>query len=174
VLSKDDITATLFSERLSITAFLATVTRNYHLAEDVYQDVCVKAIGRDELFESKSHLLNWIRLAGRNRAIDLLRARDGQYEGLSEKILESLSAIWNDRLQSQGHDRRSALERCFERLTENNRQLVRMRYFEGRSGAEVAEILGRKLETVYQALARIHKSLGECVLNELARLEHQP
>ncbi len=52
MLSKEDITANLIAERLSITAFLATVTRNYHLAEDVYQDVCVKAIGANEVFEA--------------------------------------------------------------------------------------------------------------------------
>ncbi len=163
MLSKEDITATLFQERLSITAFLTTVTRNYHLAEDIYQDVCVKALSQENPFESKTHLLNWIRLAGRHRAIDILKSRDGQYEGLSERVLDSLSAIWNDRSQFTALDRQAYLERCMESLTDNNRQLLRLRYFEGRSGTEVAELLGRKLETVYQALARIHKTLGECI-----------
>jgi RNA polymerase sigma-70 factor, ECF subfamily len=163
VLSKEDIAATLFQERLSITAFLATVTRNYHLAEDIYQDVCVKAISQENPFETKSHLLNWVRLAGRHRAIDILKSRDGHYEGLSESVLDSLSAIWNERDQLNTVDRQAYLERCIESLTENNRQILRLRYFEGRSGAEVAKLLGRKLETVYQSLARIHKTLGECI-----------
>ena len=28
---------------------------------------------------------------------------------------------------------------------------------------KVAEVLGRKVETVYKALSRIHSTLGECV-----------
>ena len=54
------------------------------------------------------------------------------------------------------------------RLTPNNREIVRLRYFEGRAGAQVAEAMGRKLETVYQALARIHRTLADCVRQRLA------
>jgi hypothetical protein len=31
----------------------------------------------------------------------------------------------------------------------------------------VATIMGRKIETVYQALARLHKTLGDCIRNRL-------
>jgi RNA polymerase sigma-70 factor (ECF subfamily) len=161
----------LLSDRLPLTAFLATVTRNYHLAEDVFQDVCVKAIGHNGQFESATHLLQWARMAGRNRAIDLFRVRDGKYEGLSEELLESLSAVWPNRQVGVGLERKVALEQCLESLTPNNRELLRLRYFQGLSGIEVAQTLGRKLETVYQALARIHKLLSECVQRKLLAME---
>ncbi|MBM3969075.1 MAG: sigma-70 family RNA polymerase sigma factor [Planctomycetes bacterium] len=170
MLAKEEITAVLLSDRLPLMAFIATVTRNYHLAEDVFQDVCVKAMGRDAEFESAKHLLNWARLTGRNRAIDLLRVRDGKYEGLSEGLLDSLAIVWPDR-QGGGRERQVALEHCLESLTPNNRELLRLRYFEGRSGIAVAQALGRKLETVYQALARIHKSLAQCIQQRLLTLE---
>jgi hypothetical protein len=35
----------------------------------------------------------------------------------------------------------------------------------------VAAIMGRKIETVYQALARLHKALGDCIR---ARLQTEP
>lgn len=171
MLSKEDITAILLSDRLPLTAFIATVTRNYHLAEDVFQDVCMKAMGREADFESAAHLLNWARLAGRNRAIDLLRVRDGKYEGLSEELLESLAIFWPDLQPGGGRERQTALEHCLELLTPNNRELLRLRYFQGRSGSDVAQALGRKLETVYQALARIHKSLAQCIQQRLLTLE---
>jgi len=56
-----------------------------------------------------------------------------------------------------------ALGYCFEQVTPNNRELLRLRYFEQRNCTDVAAIKGRKIETVYQALARLHKTLGECV-----------
>ena len=163
MLSNQDITATVLRERPSLVAYLATITRNYHLAEDVYQDVCVKAMGRADEFESIAHLLNWARLTGRNRAIDLLRSRDGKYEGLSEQVLEARASVWSDTQAQHVAERQDALAKCLDELTSNNREIVRLRYFEGRSGSEVANLLNRKLETVYQALARIHKLLGECV-----------
>jgi RNA polymerase sigma-70 factor (ECF subfamily) len=171
MLSREDTTAILLGERLPLTAFIASVTRNYHLAEDVFQDVCVKAIGREEPFESVQHLLNWARLAGRNRAIDQLRVRDGKYEGLSQELLESLSAVWPESQSGHIRERQLALEHCLGAITSNNRELLRLRYYEGRSGIEVAQTLNRKLETVYQALARIHKTLAQCIQQRLLTLE---
>lgn len=161
MLSGENIAAILLSERFALTAFVATITRDYHLAEDVFQEVCVKAVGRSEEFESAQHVINWARMAGRNRAVDLLRARDGRYEGLSEEMLDALALEWPDK--SHADTLQEALGHCLKLITPNNHEMLRLRYFERRSGAETADIMGRKLETIYQALARIHKTLGDCV-----------
>ncbi len=168
MLSPEDITATLLRERLALTAFIATVTRDFHLAEDIYQDVCVKAVGKHGEFESPLHVLNWARVAGRHRAIDVLRTRDGKTVGLSEEMLAALEPVWPAGEAAQGSAALEALQACMNRLTPNNREIIRLRYFEGRTGAGVAGAMGRKLETVYQALARIHKTLGDCVRQRLA------
>lgn len=165
MLSGEDIAATLLDERLPLTAYIASVTRDFHLAEDVFQEICVRAVGRAGEFESVRHALNWARVAGRNRAVDVLRARDGRYEGLSEEMLATLAEEWPG--EEPAKAMHEALACCLEQLTPYNRDLLRLRYFERRSGADVAALLGRKLETVYQALARIHKALGDCVRNRL-------
>ena len=168
MLPPDQITAALLRERLALTAYIATVTRDFHLAEDIYQDVCVKAVGKGGDFESPAHLLNWARVAGRHRAIDVLRTRDGKVIGLSEEVLAALEPVWPEGEAAQNSTGIEALRQCLDRLTPNNKEIVRLRYFEGRPGQQVADALGRKLETVYQALARIHKTLAECVRQRLA------
>jgi RNA polymerase sigma-70 factor (ECF subfamily) len=159
------ITATLLAERLPLTAFFASVTRDFHLAEDVFQEVCVKAVARANLFETKAHLMNWARLTGKNRAIDILRARDGRCIALSDEMLALLAEEWPD--QSKIHAMQEALDQCIMQMTANNRELLRLRYFERRNCNDVAAIMGRKIETVYQALARLHKALGECIRTRL-------
>jgi RNA polymerase sigma-70 factor (ECF subfamily) len=161
MLQPETLTATLLAERLPLTAFFASVTRDFHLAEDVFQEVCVKAVARTETFQTTAHLVNWARLAGKNRAIDILRARDGRYIGLSDEMLAMLAAEWPERNTTDA--RREALEQCLTQITHNNRELLRLRYFEQRNCGEVAAIMGRKIETVYQALARLHKTLGDCI-----------
>lgn len=168
MLPPDQITAVLLRERLALTAYIATVTRDFHLAEDIFQDVCVKAVGKGGDFESPAHLLNWARVAGRHRAIDVLRTRDGKVIGLSEEMLAALEPVWPEGDAAQGGANVDALRVCLDRLTPNSKEIVRLRYFEGRAGQQVADALGRKLETIYQALARIHKTLGECVRQRLA------
>src|SRR5688572_7087479 len=158
MLPPEDITAALLRERLALTAFIATVTRDFHLAEDIFQEVCVKAVGKSADFESAQHVLNWARVAGRHRAIDVLRMRDGKIVGLSEEMLAALEPVWPEGEAAQGSAALEALRKCLDRLTPNNREIVRLRYFEGRAGSQVAEAMGRKIETIYQALARIHKT----------------
>jgi RNA polymerase sigma-70 factor, ECF subfamily len=159
--SPESTAAILLAERLPLTAFFACVTRDYHLAEDVFQEVCVKAVARAVTFDSPAHLMNWARLTGKNRAIDILRARDGRYVGLSDAMLACLAEEWPP--QTRADSMREALARCLTQITPNNRELLRLRYFERRNCADVAAIMGRKIETVYQALARLHKTLGDCI-----------
>ena len=168
MLSPEDITGTLLRERLALTAYISTVTRDFHLAEDIFQEVCVKAVGKGGEFETPQHVMNWARVAGRHKAIDVLRTRDGKIVGLSEEMLAALEPVWPEGEAAQGSPALDALRKCMERLTPNNQEIVRLRYFEGRAGAEVAEAMGRKLETVYQALARIHRTLADCVRQRLA------
>ncbi len=171
MLKSESIASFLLNQRLALTAYLATVTRNHHLAEDVFQDICVKAISHQQGFESHAHLLNWARLTGRNRAIDLLRTRDGKYEGLGSEVLDALSEVWPEQHSGHVNEQQEHLKACLQTLTSNNQEILRLRYLEGRSGADVAGILGRKLESVYQALARIHKSLRQCVRQKMAMVE---
>jgi RNA polymerase sigma-70 factor (ECF subfamily) len=161
MLSSESATANLLAARMPLTAFFASITRDFHLAEDVFQEVCVKAVARADTFETPAHLMNWARLTGKNRAIDILRARYGRYVGLSDEMLAMLADEWPE--QSRTDTMLEALSQCITQITPNNRELLRLRYFESRNCTNVAAIMGRKIETVYQALARLHKALGDCI-----------
>jgi RNA polymerase sigma-70 factor, ECF subfamily len=117
MLSQEQTTSLLLRNQLALTAFFASVVRSYHLAEDIFQEICIGALRKKEAFESDEHLLNWARLAGKNQAIDILRARNGKFEGLTSSA--------------------------------------------------ISELLNSKIATVYQAITRIHKALGECVQKKL-------
>lgn len=169
MLSREEATAILLEERLSLTGYVITVVRSFHLAEDIFQDICVKSLLHHDLFESRAQLLKWARVSCRNRAIDIIRSRDGRYRGLSEEVLDSLLEVWGDEDEDDIlKGTRDALAHCLNELTENNRRILQLRYFEGRSGIDVAQILGRKPMTVYQALARIHNMLEKCIQVRLA------
>jgi hypothetical protein len=99
--------------------------------------------------------------------IDLLRARDGRYVGLSEAMLATLAAEWSD--QSESDPMHEALRHCLGKITPNNRELLRLRDFERRSCPEVAAIMGKKIETVYQALTRLHRAPGDCLRHRMTQ-----
>ena len=167
MLNAQQITEHVLQERLALTASIYTVTRNYHLAEDVYQEIFVKAVALTDKFTSKAHLTNWFRVSARNRAIDIIRTREGRYVGLSEETLRALEDNWEKTENARREMLLTALERCMQALTPRSREIVRLRYFENRSGCEIADFMGRKVESAYQAIARSHKSLGDCMKQHL-------
>lgn len=167
MLSVEQITKCVMGARFSLISYGYSITRDYHAAEDVYQEICVKAVGRADQFESTAHLLNWFRLSARNRAIDFVRGRDGKYVGLSEEILSSLEVHWDPDASEWNRDTADALASCIQTLTPRSREILRMQYFENRSSREIAKFIEGKIESAYQAVARIHKSLRNCMRKRL-------
>jgi RNA polymerase sigma-70 factor (ECF subfamily) len=166
------ITQSILSSRLPLLAYIYSVTRDYHLAEDVYQELFVKAVGRADSFDSTDHMLKWFRVSARNRSIDLIRRTKGSYVGLSEETLEALEDEWLKHTKDLEAERSEALEKCLQSLTPRSRTIVKMQYFENRSSKEIAEFIGGKVESAYQAITRIHKALKDCIDRHM-RPNHQ-
>jgi RNA polymerase sigma-70 factor (ECF subfamily) len=64
-------------------------------------------------------------------------------------------------------DRRKALIGCLGKLRAQDRELIQSRYTPGENGKSVAVKLGRPINSVYQSLGRIRRSLFECVNRRL-------
>lgn len=166
-LTAEQTTESILEARMDLISCVYAVTRDFHLAEDVYQELFVKAVSQSSTFESTPHLLNWFRLSARNRAIDLIRKSKGQYTGLSENTLGLLERDWNLGQQSRDRESSEALVRCLESLTPRSQTIVKMQYFENRSSQEIADFIGGKVESAYQAVSRIHKALKNCMERQL-------
>ncbi len=165
-LTAEQVTKHHLSQQAALTAYAYCVSHDYHLAEDVFQDVCVKAVARCTEFESLDHLSNWFRASSRNRTISLMRSKEGRYVGLSPEMLAVIETEWSSK-PAATDPRSEALFNCLDRLPERSRRIMKMRYLEGQSGDVIAEFLGGKVESAYQAITRIHKALRECVQQQL-------
>jgi RNA polymerase sigma-70 factor (ECF subfamily) len=62
----------------------------------------------------------------------------------------------------------AALEGCFQKLPEDSRRMLIMRYAEERSSSAIAAALGSTAEAVRSALYRVRGALKECVASSLA------
>jgi RNA polymerase sigma-70 factor (ECF subfamily) len=165
-LTPEQVTKHLLRDQASLTAYAYSVTHNYHLAEDVFQDVCVKAVSRSENFESLEHLSNWFRTSARNHAITLIRSKEGRYVGLSPEMLATIEGEWA-KMNTAADNRSETLSGCLESLPAKSQKIMAMRYLENRSGEEIAEFMGTKAESAYQAITRIHNALRDCVQQRL-------
>lgn len=167
-LEHDHILRLLLSGRVILLAYIQSIVRDSHLAEDVLQEISVLAVRKRDEIVDETHFRAWIRRAARLESMNVLRRHHKLSTAMPEPVLEALEVHWDNRDEDWAADRIDALRQCVGRLTGNAQHLVRMRYHEGVSGIVLAERLGKPVNTIYVALSRIHRVLADCVARRLA------
>ena len=162
-LSEQDILRTLMKSRDRIGAAAWVVVRDAHAAEDIFQNVALKALTKEVRFEAEGAVLSWAFITARREGIDWLRRHRRELTGLDSEILDLLEQDWLGETVHRGEARTEALRACLKSLPEKSSRLLRLRYFEGNNCGEVATKLGTGLNAIYKRLSRLHRGLKECV-----------
>ena len=169
-LSQRDILQTLMRARDRIAAAAWLVVRDAHAAEDIFQNVALKAMEKEVDFESEGAVLSWAFITARREGIDWLRRHRRESAGLDQEILQLLQREWLYEPTDRGDARMHALRHCLDALPEKSKRLLRLRYFEQYSCAEVANNIGTEINAVYKRLSRLHRILASCVRVRLSEL----
>ncbi|MCX7007739.1 MAG: sigma-70 family RNA polymerase sigma factor [Kiritimatiellaeota bacterium] len=164
-LSHDEIMRVLFAARPRLGAAAFVIARDAQAAEDIFQNVALKALTKDATFEHEGALLSWATVSARREALDWLRRRKPEVPVLDHDVLDLLEAEGTAAPADTG--RVGALRDCLEKIPVDSRRLLELRYFEGRSCTEVAAAVGAGLDAVYQRLSRLHRQLRACVEQRL-------
>jgi RNA polymerase sigma-70 factor (ECF subfamily) len=162
-ISEQDILRTLMKSRDRIAAVAWVVVRDAHAAEDIFQNVALKALTKEVSFEAEGAVLSWAFITARREGIDWLRRHRKESTGLDPEILDLLEQEWLSETARSGEARMEALQVCLKKLPVKSSLLLRLRYFEGNSCGEVAKKLGTGLNAVYKRLSRLHMGLKECI-----------
>jgi RNA polymerase sigma-70 factor, ECF subfamily len=162
-IDSDTLMRTLLTERAKVLAYIRAIVRRREWAEDIFQDVCVLALEKQQQIVDERHLLAWMRTTARLRAMNLLRKRDDRLGSLDDRVLDLVDAQWTQQDTRSGSDLADALAECVRRLTERARALLQARYTEGLTVEQIARQAGRPVASVYVTFSRIHSALSDCV-----------
>ena len=165
MLSHDEIMRVLFAARSRLGAAAFVIARDAQAAEDIFQNVALKALTQGATFEHEGALLSWATVSARREALDWLRRRKPEVPVLDHDVLDLLEAEGAAAPADTG--RVGALRDCLDQIPAASRRLLELRYFEGRSCNEVAAEVGAGLDAVYQRLSRLHRQLRACVEQRL-------
>jgi RNA polymerase sigma-70 factor (ECF subfamily) len=161
-MTEELLVKTLLDARPRLIAATLAVLRDVHQAEDLFQEVMIKALRMRESFSDEAGLLAWTRVSMRNQGIDFIR-RAGRLDTiLSELALNAVSERMEDSESHAARTKVTALRQCIAALPEESKRLLRLRYDEGRSGRDLAALLRRSEDAVYKALSRLHAALRKC------------
>jgi RNA polymerase sigma-70 factor (ECF subfamily) len=145
-------------------------TRDRAAADDLAQEVFIKAYFSLPRFKAKSEFGTWLYRIAVNHAKDYLRKnrsrlRDVSIEDVGERRLASADKSQED-IRSE-EERRALVLRVLERLPEKYRTILTLRDIEGMSYEDISRILGLSPGTVDSRLHRARQKLRQRLISSL-------
>ena len=148
------------THRRTIEAYAFMMTRDFHLADDVYQEVATVLIAQWQQVPTNNEALPWLKEVTRRKALELLRKQGRSQRMLSPEAIEKVEAAFPVEPETGLAE---ALAGCVDKLSDVARQAVLCRYVENLDVPQIAKKLGRTLQGTYAVLKRARLALEECV-----------
>jgi len=157
-----DPRAELVSLLPRLRRFAFGLTGDGHLADDLVQAGCLKAIERWDQWQPGTNLASWLFRILQTTWLDDYRTRQRQQTEADSDALEALVGEDGRQVVEARSDAR-AVRRMIAELPEEQRVVLMMITVDGLSYKEVAEVLGVPMGTVMSRLARARGKLADAI-----------
>ncbi len=134
----------------TLLGFLIRILNDHAEAEDVLQELFMRIWQHAADFdETRGHAMAWLVMMTRSRAIDCLRAHQARERTIVRSSHEASRTIINDGHEDAIRSELSAMVRhALIEISENERQVLLLAYFDGLSQSEIAEKTATPVGTV--------------------------
>ena len=140
-MTEELLVKTLLHARPRLIAGALAVLRDVHQAEDVFQEVMIKALRMRESFTDEAGLLGWTRGSMRNLGIDHIRRAGRLNTILSELALDAVAESMDE--PNAASPKLAALQTCLEQLPPESKRRRRRR--DGRDARDHPEPEGQRV-----------------------------
>ena len=152
-----------------VSSIALAIVRDPDLSQDIAQDVFLSAWRDLGKLREPTSFLPWLRQVTRHRAYHILRGvRRGRRRIADSETDDLLETVVDPRPDAQQRlvslETRRLVADTIERLPVDAREVVTLYYREGRSIAQVADLLGLSEPAVRQRLSRARASLRDDLL----------
>ena len=136
-------------------------------AEELTQDVFLKAFQQLSSFKAESSFSTWIYRIATNIAISAVRKKRNDVLRLDDSVFANLSDTQVDAsLEDESEEQMERLQQAMNQLEADERALITLYYLEEKPLAEVAFILGMTEGNAKVKLHRIRKKLYVLIKNQ--------
>lgn len=152
----------------SVYALAYSKLHNFHDAEDITQEVFIKAYQRLRMLKRWESFLAWLYAITSNLCKNLVRTKSHRLdqpfpEDQETAIIENHSLGFY-RQDLTGRNMQEALHEAMEKLPETHQQVLSLYYLGGMSNKEIANFLGTNTNTIEKRLSRARGELREEIL----------
>jgi RNA polymerase sigma-70 factor (ECF subfamily) len=143
--------------RRAVWAVALSITRADHLAQEAVQEIFIRAWNAAATYDPTRDLGPWLMTIARHASLDLirreLRPTRGGHEAETDVVVEEtgIDEVWLS----------WEIQEALRRLSDDEREIVRLSFFEDLTQVQVAARLGLPLGTVKSRSHRAHRRLAE-------------
>jgi RNA polymerase sigma-70 factor, ECF subfamily len=153
--------------------YILTLLPNRADADDVLQDASLVMWDKFDDTHPPDDFAAWGCRIAYFKVLDFYKKKGRSRVQFSQALLERIAETAIEQSAAlQLDERRAALAACLEKLNTRDRDLLSRRMAEGASTQSTAAQVGRSVDAVYKALAKIRQALFDCVTRTLAQERH--
>ncbi|MCX6763296.1 MAG: RNA polymerase sigma factor [Candidatus Moranbacteria bacterium] len=153
-------------------AYLYLLIGSKEEAEDLLQDVFIKAFRHLDSVDTKRKFSSWIYRIAHNEAVNFMKRRRLKRFISWEEVtstkdkLETMDTNDNPEKIWSRKEERNKVNEAIEKLPQKYQQVLLLRYFNNNSYEEISRIIDKPLNTVGTLLNRAKKRLLEEIMKE--------
>ena len=152
----------VMSHQQGLYAFIYSLVHRATAADDVLQEVNLVLWRKRGEFTPGTNFKAWAYRIARNQVLAHRKKHATDRLCFDDELIGRLAGEATDRAP-QLDSRRAALAECLQKLSDEDRKLIRTRYAGNRTMAQLSTEVGRSAGALYQALHRIRQALLGCI-----------
>jgi RNA polymerase sigma-70 factor, ECF subfamily len=163
LIAKDDKSAMqefFVRHNVRVYRFIAHLTGNATLAEDIVSEVFLNVWRRADQFGGRSQVSTWLLAIARYKALNALR-RNWELPLNGETAASIVDTADDPETNVHHMNRREIVQKCLTQLSPAHREIIDLVYYHENSIAEVAQIVGVPIGTVKTRMFYARKYLAE-------------
>ena len=164
----DDFVRLLTVHQVDIHAFIMSSLGDYADTADVLQATNMALWKKADQFIPGSGFVPWSFKVAKFEILAFLRTRRRDRHVFSPELVEMMISVAEERSQTFA-SRSDALRQCMKKMSEQNREFLRIRYAQDQNIKQIAEKTGRSIESVKSLYHRIRKAIERCVERRMAQ-----
>lgn len=162
-----DIDALVETFEAPLLRYAHRLVRDEDRAQDIVQEVFLKYIQSPPRARERRQISNWLFRVAHNRAVDFIRKESRMREQVQGMPDPGASAPPSEAIVKK--ETRERLNGLMERLSDNQRMCLVLKFQEGKSYKEISEITGLSVSNVGFLLHQAVRKMGQFWVQEEAR-----
>ncbi|ARN57918.1 sigma-70 family RNA polymerase sigma factor [Sedimentisphaera salicampi] len=159
--TSDDFLDLLIPNQVRIYAYILSMVRNYHDADDVLQDTVKTMFEKYEDSKPIDNFVAWGIQIAYFKILDFRKKKANTRVQYDQQLFDKFSdMVEQNQTKDEGMER---LENCIRKLNSRSRKMVELRYYQDFKPRQISSLLGLSVTNVYKIMSRIHGKLLACL-----------